>query len=143
MADLSTLDKRLISKLKADGRASVTTLAAELKVSRATIQSRMEKLARERTIQRYTVDIDPSAGDDLIRAVMMIEVEGAMTRTVTRTLKTLTEIVSLYTTNGSWDLVAQIETANLRDFDGVLRKVREIKGVLNSETSILLNRIAD
>ena len=49
-------------------------------------------------------------------------------------------IVALHTTNGTWDLVAHVETKNLPEFDQILRKVREIKGVLNSETSLLLNK---
>ena len=48
---------------------------------------------------------------------------------------------SLHSTNGTWDLVAQIETVNLPEFDRVLREIREIKGVLNSETSLLLNAV--
>jgi hypothetical protein len=35
--------------------------------------------------------------------------------------------------------VAEIQAANLGEFDGVLRQVREIEGILNSETSILLS----
>ena len=77
----------------------------------------------------------------MIRAVMMIELEGVMTRSVTRLLKQMPAIVSLHSTNGTWDLVAQIETVNLPEFDRVLREIREIKGVLNSETSLLLNAV--
>ena len=38
-------------------------------------------------------------------------------------------------------VVAEIEAAGLADIDGVLRKIREIPGVLNSETSLLLSRV--
>ena len=71
---------------------------------------------------------------------MMIELEGTLARSVTGSLTRLAEIVSLHSTNGTWDLVAHIETSSLPEFDRVLREVREIKGVLNSETSILLNK---
>jgi DNA-binding Lrp family transcriptional regulator len=91
-------------------------------------------------IQRFTIDVDAAAELEVIRAVMMIELEGGLAKTVIRTLQRQAEIVSLYTTNGTWDLVANIETHSLQQFDQVLREVREIKGVLNSETSILLNR---
>ena len=76
----------------------------------------------------------------MIRAVMLIELEGTLARSVTASLRRLPEIASLHTTNGAWDLVAHIETASLSEFDRILRQTREIKGVLNSETSILLNR---
>lgn len=140
MLDISTTDRRLIYALKQDGRASVTTLAGMLKVSRATVQSRMERLLTTGIIQRFTIEVDASAEVEVIRAVMMIELEGTLARSVTGALKRLSEIVSLHSTNGTWDLVAHIETSSLPEFDRVLREVREIKGVLNSETSILLNK---
>ncbi len=139
MTDLSTTDHRLIAALKKDGRASITTLAGLLGVSRATVQARMERLVSTGVIQRFTVELDTIGSLDLIRAVMMIELQGILARAVIRHLRNIPEIISLHTTNGTWDLVAQIEVANLVEFDRILRKVREISGVLNSETCILLD----
>ena len=139
MPDLDSTDRRLLAALKLDGRASVTTLSAQLAISRATIQSRMERLVNAGIIKRYTIEVDASVDSHLIRAIMLIELEGVMARSVIRSLKRMPEIASLHTTNGGWDLVAHVETLSLADFDEVLRLVREIKGVLNSETSILLN----
>jgi DNA-binding Lrp family transcriptional regulator len=48
---------------------------------------------------------------------------------------------SLHTTNGGWDLIAEVRADSLSDFDRVLREVRTIDGVLNSETSILLSSV--
>lgn len=137
--NLDQSDRNLLASLKRDGRASITKLAIDLGLSRATVQARMEKLVKSGAIERFTILLDPALDMDVIRAVMMIELEGTMTRSVTRTLKHMDAIVALHTTNGTWDLVAHIETSNLPEFDQVLRKVREIKGVLNSETSLLLN----
>jgi DNA-binding Lrp family transcriptional regulator len=48
---------------------------------------------------------------------------------------------SLHATNGTRDLIAEIRTDSLTDFDRVLREVRTIDGVLNSEASILLSSV--
>ncbi len=132
------IDRRLIALLRADGRASVTKLAAELGVSRATIVARMDRLVASGTIVRFTVDLreDP---DHLVRAVMMIKLQGKMSRAVVRSLRRIPEIRSLYSTNGTWDLVAEIQTETLPRFDRILREVREIPGVTDSETSLLLD----
>ena len=55
-----------------------------------------------------------------------------------RRLTGFPEIRTLYTTNGRWDVVAEVETPNLREFDELLRKIRQIDGIANTETSILL-----
>ena len=141
MIELSQQDKRLLAALKQDGRASITRLSQLLGQSRATVQARLEKLLTAGAIQRFTIDLAPELDVDLVRAVMMIELEGVMTRSVTRILQNMPAITSLHSTNGTWDLVAHIETANLPAFVRVLREVREIKGVLNSETSLLLNSV--
>ena len=143
MDDLSHQDRRLLSTLKQDGRASVTQLAQQLGQSRATVQARLDRLMSSGIIERFTIDVSTAADFDMIKAVMMIEVEGVRTREVTRQLGRMPAIASLHSTNGTWDLVAFIEVASLPDFDRILREVREIRGVLNSETSLLLNSVAD
>jgi DNA-binding Lrp family transcriptional regulator len=60
---------------------------------------------------------------------------------VTKRLRGFPEIVALHTTNGGWDLVAEILTTTIADFDRVLREIRQIEGVLNSETSLLLSSL--
>ncbi len=139
MPELTSTDRNLLAALKRDARASVTTLAEQLGVSRATVQTSMERLVKSKTIQRFTIDVDSSTGIELIRAIMTIEVQGNLTSSIVQSLKKMPEIVSLHSTNGAWDLVAQIETSSLAEFDGLLRRTREIPGILNSETSILLN----
>ena len=119
---------------------TTTTIAAKMGVARATVQTRMERLQREGTIQRFTIDVSASAQTDTVRAVMLIELEGNMSRKVIASLRRNTGVTELHTTNGTWDLVAQIETTSLAEFDRILREIREVQGVLNSETCLLLNR---
>lgn len=102
----------------------------------------MEKLLANGAIQRFTIEVDSAIEASTIRAITMIELEGAMDRSVTKALRNMHEVISLHSTNGNWDLVVQIETQNLPEFDRVLRKIREIRGVMNSETSLLLNNVS-
>lgn len=139
MPEFDLIDQRLIAALTRDGRASVTTLASLLGVARATVQTRIEKLVTSRVIRRFTVDVDSSVATNVIRAVMLIKVTGTVSRSVARSLNTMPEIISLHTTNGSWDLVAQVEVSSLPEFDQVLTAVREVEGVSNSETCLLLD----
>ena len=50
----------------------------------------------------------------------------------------LDQIRALHTTNGTWDLIAEIGVDTLPDLDRVLGTVRSIDGIRSSETSILL-----
>ncbi len=140
MEPLDKTDRALIDALTNDGRASVTTLAGQLNLARATVQTRLSRLLENGVIRRFTVELAEEARTDRVRAVMLIELQGRLARRISTALRRKPEITDLHSTNGAWDLVAQIETATLHDFDRVLREVREIDGVLNSETCLLLAR---
>ncbi|MEM8958124.1 MAG: Lrp/AsnC family transcriptional regulator [Pseudomonadota bacterium] len=135
------LDRRLIAQLRADGRAPVSKLAVILGVSRSTVQARMDRLLNSGALLGFTVRVREDHGDDRIRAIMTIAVVGRSTSQVIQRLRGLPELHQLHTTNGSWDLVAELRTTSLEAFDRVLREVRMIEGVSNSETSLLLTSV--
>jgi DNA-binding Lrp family transcriptional regulator len=141
MYSFDDLDRRLIAILREDGRAPISTLATMLGVSRVTVQSRLDRLLDTGAVHGFTIRAREDYGDHSVRAIMLIEVTGKSTTTVIRQLRGLPQLFSLHTTNGGWDLVAEIRAENLHDFDRVLRDVRSIAGVENSETSILLSSV--
>ncbi|SMD19736.1 Lrp/AsnC family transcriptional regulator [Rhizobium sp. RU36D] len=133
------LDRRIIAHLRVDGRASLSKLADALGIARGTAQTRLDRLLSTGTVLGFTVRLREDYDADTVKAVMMIEVVGKSTAQVVRRLRGIPEIQTLHSTNGNWDLVANIRAANLADFDRVLRDVRAIDGVANSETSLLLS----
>ncbi len=46
---------------------------------------------------------------------------------------------ALHTTNGRWDIVAELRTDSLASFDHVLRRIGQVEGVARTETSLLLS----
>ncbi|MCF7364450.1 Lrp/AsnC family transcriptional regulator [Vibrio sp. A1-b2] len=132
------LDRKLIAELRSDARASISTLANSLKVSRGTVQNRIDRLVSTGAILGFTIRTDDSLEKNVVRAVMMVEVVGKSTSQVIQKMKGIRELTKIHTTNGAWDLVVEIRANDLQAFDSVLKVVRELDGVLNSETSILL-----
>lgn len=107
----------------------------------ARCRNRLDRLTETGTLLGFTVRIREDYDDRRVHAVMMIEVVGKSTTQVIRKLRGIPEIASLHTTNGKWDLVADIRAGSLSDFDRVLREIRMIDGVSNSETSLLLSSV--
>jgi DNA-binding Lrp family transcriptional regulator len=141
MPALDDLDRRLISALREDGRASVASLARTLGVARATVNSRLERLLSTGTVVGFTVRVRDELDPLAIHAISLIEVEGRSTDRVIRQLRGFPEIIALHTTNGGWDLVAELRTETLAEFDHVLGRIRRIEGVVNSETSLRLSSV--
>ncbi|RFC67008.1 MULTISPECIES: Lrp/AsnC family transcriptional regulator [Mesorhizobium] len=135
---MDALDEKLVTLLRHDARRSISDLAVDLGVSRATVRARIERLERQSDILGYTVILRADALEQRVRGITMIEVEGHAADKVVRALGGFPEISAIHTTNGRWDLVVELNTDTLTQFDAVLRKMRLIPGITGSETSLLL-----
>ncbi len=131
-------DRQLISLLRKDARLTVATLAAKLGVSRGTVNNRLRKLEDGQVIVGYTLRLRPDAEPNNIRAWMNVLVEGNQTRAVIASLLGEPGVEALHDTNGRWDLLAELRAESMTQFSQLLERVRLIKGIANTETSILL-----
>ena len=131
-------DHQLISLLRQDARLSVAALASRLGVSRGTVTNRIRKLEDDNVIVGYTVRLRPDVQRNEIKAWMSIAVEGNQTRTVIVSLLGEPGVATLHDTNGRWDLLAELRAENLQDLAKVLERIRLLKGISNTETSIHL-----
>jgi DNA-binding Lrp family transcriptional regulator len=135
---MDDIDQRLIALLRQDARMSIATLAARLKVSRGTVTNRMDKLQNEGIIVGYTARLRPDVQQNVIKAWMSIAVEGNRTREVIAILMGEPGVASLMDTNGRWDLLAELRADTLQELGKTLERIRLIKGISNTETSIHL-----
>jgi DNA-binding Lrp family transcriptional regulator len=136
---MDSQDLKLIGLLRENARVSVAQLAKQLGVSRGTVQNRIDRLIEQRVLLGFTVRTTPEAAAFSVRAVMLISVDGDRSDAILRALRGYPEIRALHTTNGRWDIVAELGTDSLQSFDEALRSIRTIKGIANSETSLLLS----
>ena len=73
-----------------------------------------------------------------VRAIMSIEIEGRSSPAVMAALRGVPEVEAVHATNGRWDLVAELCAADLPAFSGALDAIRQIDGIVSTETSLLL-----
>ncbi|MFZ2217886.1 MAG: Lrp/AsnC family transcriptional regulator [Rhodoferax sp.] len=135
---MDATDHQLLSLLRKDARTPVATLAHRLGVSRGTVTNRVTKLEDAGIIVGYTVRLRPDAQPSEISAWMSIAVEGNETRSVIASLLGEPGVATLHDTNGRWDLLAELRAANLSALSQVLERIRLIRGISNTETSIHL-----
>lgn len=132
-------DRRLISALRHDARASLSELAGRLGVSRATVRARIERLQTRGDIVGFSVVLREDTMPDPVRGLMMIGIEGRGTERIIRQLQGLPAARAVHSTNGRWDVIVEIGTETLEQFDQVLFDIRRMEGVVSSETSLLLS----
>jgi DNA-binding Lrp family transcriptional regulator len=135
---MDATDQQLLSLLRKDARTSVATLAGKLGVSRGTVSNRITKLEDAGTIVGYTVRLRPDAQPNQISAWMSVAVEGNETRSVIASLLGEPGVACLHDTNGRWDLLAELRAGNLSELSQVLERIRLVRGISSTETSIHL-----
>lgn len=135
---MDATDQQLLSLLRKDARASVATLAQKLGVSRGTVSNRITKLEDAGIIVGYTVRLRPDSEPNEIQAWMSVAVEGNETRAVIASLLGEPGVSSLHDTNGRWDLLAELRATNLSELSQVLERIRLVRGISSTETSIHL-----
>ncbi len=135
---MDEIDHQLLSLLRQDARLPVASLAGKLGVSRGTVTNRIRKLEDASVIVGYTVRLRPDVQRNEIKAWMSIAVEGNQTRVVIASLLGEPGVATLHDTNGRWDLLAELRAENLQDLAKVLERIRLLKGISNTETSIHL-----
>lgn len=136
---MDDIDRQLIALLRNDARASVAALAKKLGVARGTVQNRLARLESGGTIVGYTVRLKPDVEEHRIRAFMTVAVEGTQLDAVMKSLRGEPAVAALYSTNGRWDIVAELRADSLEAFDRVLARIRLIDGISQTETSLLLS----
>jgi DNA-binding Lrp family transcriptional regulator len=136
---MDELDQQLIARLRSNARLTVAALAKQLQVARGTIQNRIARLEREGTIAGYTVRLGTQLDERSITALMTIAVEGNSADDVLRSLRGDPAVRTLHTTNGRWDIIAELRADTLEAFDRVLGRIRKVEGIASTETSLLLS----
>ena len=137
--EVDETDRRLISALRHDARASLSDLAASLGVSRTTVRGRIERLRNAGEIVGFTVVLKGDVARDPVRGLMMLAIEGRGTQRILRQLSGMSTVRAIHTTNGRWDVIIEIGTGTLEELDNTLAHIRRMDGIAHSETNLLLS----
>lgn len=136
---MDEVDGRLIAELRRDGRAALSDLADRMGLSRATVRARLERLVAKGEIAGFTVVTRSDVAAVPVRALMLIGIEGRGAERIMARLAGFPQVGAVHSTNGKWDLIAELGAQSLQELDEVIFRIREVEGVMTSETNLLLS----
>lgn len=139
MPTLDDIDIRLIAALRRDGRASISDLAGKLKLARATVRSRIERLVASGEIAGFTVLTRADVTAAPVRGLTLIGIEGRGTERIIAHLQGMPAVQAVHSTNGRWDLIVELAADTLQELDDTLVRIRRFEGITSSETNLLLS----
>lgn len=140
---LDDFDLALLECLRANARAPVSSLAATLSASRTKVQHRIKRLEERGVIIGYTISTSAILAAGEVRAVVMISLHPQRSADTVNALRHLGALAKLYTISGSFDLCAIVTAQNTEKIDEVLDQIREMPGVRDTMSSILLSTKVD
>jgi Lrp/AsnC family transcriptional regulator, regulator for asnA, asnC and gidA len=135
------IDNQIITLLQKDGRISNTEIAKKLKISEATVRTRLKKLIEDEYIQIVAVSNPLKLGFE-ITGDLYIHVDMKKIDTVIMELKKIKELWYIVMTTGEQNINAEFVAKTLEELnDLVYNKISRIDGILRVETSIIMKYI--
>ena len=104
--NLDASDRKLVTLLQANARASTAELARKLGVARTTVVARLAKLEASGAIVGYTVRLGGGAAGHAVQAYVGIAVQPKSGREVVRLLSRIPELQRLASVSGEYDYMA-------------------------------------
>lgn len=139
---MDTLDKNLIDMLKVNARLPVVKLAQALGCARSTVLLRMKALEQAGIISGYTISVGQPTSSG-VQALVLIATDSTSESSIIQALARRHEVTKVYSVSGRYDLCAQVHTDSLEEFDTVINRLRGIKGVTDTMSTMLLSTKLD
>ena len=139
---VESTEKRILSVLEEDAQASYAEIAERAEVSKPTVRKYIEKLEEEGVIVGYSADVDPKKLSGQSIAIVGVDVESERYVEVTRKLKELEAVESLYTSSGDHTLMAEVRAADGDALGDVINEeIVDLDGVSAAHPSFLQERL--
>jgi DNA-binding Lrp family transcriptional regulator len=129
MNSIDRLDAEIIGRLTQDARAGIADLAADLSVSRATIQTRIRRLEETGVLLGFRPIIDLSAVGMPVQALVSLELDQRKMQHVVAGLRKLPEVLEIKIQAGREDLLVHVAIASLDALQVLTASIVDIDGV--------------
>ena len=142
-AGLDPIDVRILRLLREDGRMSHSAIAKAVGLSGPAVHERVRKLEQRGVIAGYTVVLDPDRLERSHAAFVMVQLsegnEFAQDEPIVARICEESDVLEFHRVAGEDCYLIKVRTATNKDLENLLRRIRSIRGVARSKTSIVLS----
>ena len=129
-------DLKILEILKKNARTPYTLIAKELKVSEAAVRKRVEKLIRQGTIKRFTIEYELQ---NEIKAIVMVKSTPQIpTPEISKKIAKIPGVEVVYETTGDYDILVIVRGTNIAAMNRTIDEIRSIQGVVGTNSTIIL-----
>ncbi|ACP25794.1 transcriptional regulator, AsnC family [Sinorhizobium fredii NGR234] len=146
-SEIDQYDQKILEVLSADGRISVTDLAAKIGLSKTPCQMRMKRLISEGYIQGFTAIINPSKLQ--LEHIAFAEVKLSNTQEealqkFNEAVRRIKEVEECHMIAGRFDYLLKIRTKDIRRYREVLgERISNLPYVASTSTNVAMQTVKE
>jgi len=140
---LDETDRRIISVLQNDARASMRSIAEQAGVSLGTVSNRVRRLEEARVIRGYSVQLDPELSGWELTVVIGLRIQKGRLIEIQEKIAKDNRVYGAYDVTGEFDSMIIARARDRRDLDDLSKNVISIDGVESSVTHLVLNTVKE
>lgn len=135
---LDAVDRQILRLLRADGRASVRSVADQVHVSRANAYVRINRLLEDGVIRGFSARVDQERAGQGTSAYITLKIVQDSWRGVREKLQQLPGAAHMALVGGDFDVLLLVHAADNRALrDLVLTRIQAIPEVLSTRTLLV------
>jgi Lrp/AsnC family leucine-responsive transcriptional regulator len=142
---MDSKDKEILDLLIADGKAKLRTLSRKVGLPMSTVHHRIIGMEREGKIRRFAAIPDYKKVGLPICAYIFINVDYSKIESqdaVAKQIRLLPHVMDVCIVSGEIDIIAKIRASDVDDLsDSIVERLRNIKGVSRTVTSVVMKEI--
>jgi len=140
--EIDEIDQRIVALLRGGARRSFRQIGERVGLSAPAVKRRVDRLEATGVITGYTAVLDPERFGWSMQAVVSLYCEGSMAADEVRAaVEVHPEVVAAYTVAGEASAVLVVRASDTGHLEKLLERVREHKGVLRTQTQIVLSTL--
>ena len=139
---MDQIDRKILTLLVQDGRASVTEIADSVHLSLSAASQRLRRLRETGAIDRFTIQLGSDAIGRPIDALVDLQLSpGAPWIGIDDTLRDHDAVVDAVHVTGGFDYQIRVRARSIEELDQLLQWLKESLGVRETSTRIVLHTV--
>ncbi|GHJ36441.1 Lrp/AsnC family transcriptional regulator [Streptomyces sp. TS71-3] len=139
---LDRIDRALLRLLAQDSRASYQELGKAVRLSANATAERVRRLRRGGVIRAYTLEIEPAALGQNLRAMTSVKLRDDIRRVEFEArLAAVPQVVAAFHTTGQYDYELTIDCVDPSELEFVVGRLKEEAGVRDANSRLVLSEV--
>lgn len=141
---MDDIDRKIIRKLQENARATLSDLSGEAALSIPAVSERLKKLESSGVILRYTAILNPAMLNKHLMALIFLRFDSPKHGDVfSAFVRKEPEIKECYYITGDFDYSLKIVTETTATLEKLLTRIKNVPGVVKTQTIVILSTITD